>query len=101
MAEQHEIKTLADILKLDDAQFVRFVPDFVAWRNASRLYLNLLSEKWEANQVPADFPEHEASILWTDDGNQGVITDIQISAGDEVLLLSKRATQAAKQGEQP
>ena len=97
MSEQHEIKTLTDVLKLDDSQFARFLPDFVAWRNASRLYLNLLSEKWEANQLPVDFPEHEASILWTDDGNQGVITDMQISAGDEVLLLSKIATKSAKQ----
>lgn len=96
MYEQHEIKTLADILKLDDAQFARFVPDFVAWRNASRLYLNLLSEKWEANQVPVDFPEHEASILWADDGNPGVITDMQISTGDAVLLLSKIVTKSAK-----
>lgn len=99
MAEQHEIKTLSDILKLDDEQFVRFIPDFIAWRNASRLYLNILSAKWEENRVAADFPEHEASILWTDDGNQGVITDMQITAGSDVLLLSKCATQAAK-GEQ-
>lgn len=92
MAEPIEIKKLGDILNLDDEQFARFLPDFVAWRNASRCYLSMLGAKFDANPQAGPMPEHDVSILWTDDGDIGRVTDLHITIGDEVLT--------AKQGEQ-
>lgn len=72
-SQRYEIKSLTDILNLDDAQFDRFLPDLVAWRRATNGYLKILKSNFEQAGMPEAMPEHIVSMIWIDDGEPGEI----------------------------
>ena len=78
-SQRSEIKSLTDILNLDDAQFGRFLPDLIAWRRATNGYLKILKSNFEEAGMPEAMPEHIGSMIWIDDGEPGKIRSLQIS----------------------
>lgn len=75
MIEKH-INTLADICVLSDAEFERFMPDFIAW-----FYGVKAVQKTTAS---TEFIESVSSsgFIWCDDGNEGAITGVEITDKD-------------------
>lgn len=85
MSEQHIIKEIADILKLDDEQFERFMPDFLVWRDLCR---NLQAMGAEAQHM-----------LWIDDGKQGQIHHVVVQEEEtgHTLTIKGSAWQEPKE----
>ncbi|MEJ5030086.1 hypothetical protein [Comamonas sp. MYb69] len=70
------IKTMYDIPKLTADEFVRFIPDLIAWHSVAHSIAEL-----------ADCPVDDLNVnalIWTDDGRPGVVTSIKL--GDQELL---------------
>lgn len=65
MTEYH-IKTLEDLLDLDDEQLMRLLPDLVLWHRRSRQYLQNMAEAFK--KIGQPMPKHEAAVIWVDDG---------------------------------
>jgi hypothetical protein len=60
--------TLADIALIDVSEFERFLPDFVAW-----FYCVKSAQKMGCEAI---------SMMWTDDGNTGVLTHVDLQTPD-------------------
>lgn len=70
------IKTMYDISKLTADEFVRFIPDLIAWHSVAHSIAEF-----------ADCPVDDLNVnalVWTDDGRPGVVTSIKL--GDQELL---------------
>lgn len=64
-----KIDKLSDVLMLDDEQFLRFMPDFMAW-------YKYVKEMQKVNGG-VEFPS--CHMIWKDDGRTGEISGVSIS----------------------
>lgn len=79
MTQPIKIETVSDILKLTNAEFERFLPDFKLWFYATKDVAELI-------QLPPD--SLGGSMIWTDDG-KNELTSLTICAEDGSLTITK------------
>lgn len=72
---EYAIKTISDIIQLDKRQRHDFMKDLWAWLNYQDQIANMLPE-FEAMGVKIS---PEEGMIWCDDGDNGVLSGIQIN----------------------
>lgn len=75
MSKQYTFKSINDVLVLDENEFIRFIPDFIAWFGLMKTIVEVGAES--------------IGMTWVDDGKGGEIHSVSLTikeTGEEVLI---------------